>query len=325
MFIVRFDLRAPGKSAAERAALYRTAIEMAEWVDGNGCLSIVLSEHHGVDDGFLPTPLTLAAAMAAVTESTPITVAAALLPTYEPVRLAEELITLDHISQGRVLVVLGLGYRPAEYDLYGIDFKRRAAVADAKLERLLEILRDAGAESAVPRITPPPFSTPIPPLAWGGRSKAAARRAGRNGIGFFAQTDDPALGVAYEEAARSNGHTPGLCVLPSPETPFIVFVNEDIDAGWREVGPSMLADAISYHEWNAAAGIVDGTASLSRSSTIENLRKEQGAHRVLDPEAAMALVRQYGYVGLHPLCGGLDPDVAWRYLRHAFATVGSGG
>lgn len=325
MFIVRFDLRAPGKDAAERAALYRTTIEMAEWIDDNGCLSIVLSEHHGADDGFLPSPLTLAAAVAAVTTRTHITVAAALLPTYEPVRLAEDLITLDHISEGRVLVVLGLGYRPSEYELYGVDYSKRAAVADAKLERVLELLRDAGAESAAPRITPAPYTSPIPHLAWGGRTKAAARRGGRNGIGFFGQTDDPALGVAYEEAARSRGHSPGLCVLPSPEVPFIVFVNDDVDAGWQEVGPSMLADAVSYHEWNAAAGIVDGLASLSRSSTIEDLRREQGAHRVVDSEAALALIRQHGYVGLHPLCGGLDPEVAWPYLRRAFAVVRDDG
>src|SRR5437868_11571887 len=100
MYLMRFDLRAPGKSAEERADLYQAAIEMAEWADDKGCISVVVSEHHASEDGYLPSPLTLAAAMAVRTKNVPIAVAAALLPLYDPVRLAEELITLDHLSRG---------------------------------------------------------------------------------------------------------------------------------------------------------------------------------------------------------------------------------
>lgn len=321
MYLMRFDLRAPDRSSQERADLHRTAIDMAAWADGHRCASIVVSEHHASDDGYLPSPLTLAAAMAAVTTSTPIVVAAALLPLYDPVRFAEDLITLDHISQGRVMVVLGLGYRPIEYELHGVDYERRGVVADEKLERLLEVLRDAGGGSAVPRVTPAPYSSPMPLLAWGGQSKAAARRAGRNGIGFFAQTDAPGLGETYEQTARAHGHEPGPCVLPSPDAPLIVFVNGDVDAGWQEVGPSMLVDATSYHEWNDAAGTSVGTASLSRGRTIEALRQEQGAHRVVTTAGAIDLIRQHDLLGLHPLCGGLHPDVAWPYLRRAVGSA----
>ena len=321
---MRFDLRSPGRDAGERAALYRTAVEMAAWGDQNGCASIVLSEHHASDDGYLPSPLVLAAAMAAVTSSIPIVVAAAVLPFYDPVRLAEDLITLDHISEGRAMVVLGLGYRPIEYQLHGVDFDRRGAIADEKLERLLELLSEAGRATATPRVTPAPYSSPMPLLAWGGRSRAAAHRAGRNGIGFMAQTDDPRLGEAYAEAARTNGHEPGLCVLPSPETPLIVFVNDDVDAGWREVGPSMLVDAVSYHEWNEEAGTADGTASLSRATTVDGLRASVESHRVVTSAEAAELIGTHGVLGLHPLCGGLDPDVAWNYLRRAAAAADGG-
>src|SRR4051812_40216931 len=117
---MRFDMRAPGRSAEERAALYQAAIDMAAWADTRGCLSVVVSEHHASEDGYLPSPLPMAAAMAAVTTNTPIAVAAALLAMYEPVRLAEDMIVLDHISRGRVMYVLGLGYRPVEYELHGV-------------------------------------------------------------------------------------------------------------------------------------------------------------------------------------------------------------
>ncbi len=321
MYMMRFDLRAPGKSADERAALYRTAIEMAAWADENACTAIVVSEHHASEDGYLPSPIPLAAAMAAVTTSTPISVAAAVLPFYDPVRLAEDIITLDHISQGRAMVVLGLGYRPIEYELHGVDFDRRGAIADEKLERLLELLRDAGRATTQPRITPPPFSDPMPLLAWGGRSKAAARRAGRNGLHFFAQGGDADLADAYTEAATAAGHEPGMCMIPDATAPLIVFVNDDTDAGWQEVGPSMLVDAISYHDWNEAAGTAEGTASLSSARTLDDLRTEEGAHRVVSADVAAGFVRDHGPLGLHPLCGGLDPEVAWPYLRRAVAAA----
>jgi alkanesulfonate monooxygenase SsuD/methylene tetrahydromethanopterin reductase-like flavin-dependent oxidoreductase (luciferase family) len=324
MYMLRFDLRAPDKDANERAALYRASVEMARWADERRCTSIVISEHHASDDGYLSSPLTLASAMAAVTQSTPIVVAAALLPLYEPVRLAEDLIALDHISEGRAMVVLGLGYRPVEYELHGVDYRRRGAIADAKLERLLEVLHDSGRASSQPRVTPAPFSTPMPMLAWGGRTEAAARRAGRNGLAFFAQADTPGLEETYREAARAHGHEPGMCLLPSADTPLIVFVHDDVDTGWREVGPSMLVDAVSYREWNEAAGSFAGTASLSSGGTVDELRAEKGAHRVVTPLEAAELVRAHGPLGLHPLCGGLDPDVAWPYLRRAVDAVADG-
>lgn len=315
MFMMRFDLRAPGKDADERAALYRAAIEMAAWGDANGCASIGVSEHHASDDGYLPAPFPLAAAMAAVTTATPILVAAALLPLYEPVRLAEEMIVLDHISRGRVVFVLGLGYRPVEYELHGIDYENRGRIADEKLAALLEALRGASSGTTTPRVTPPPYSPGGPTVAWGGGTRAAARRAGRHGLGFFAQTGRAGLREAYEDAARAAGHDPGMCVLPSPASPSSVFVNDDLDAGWRQVGEALLADAVPYFEWNEAAGSASYTVSLSRARTVDELREENGAHRVVTTAQAVDLIRLHGTLALHPLCGGLSPELAWRYLR----------
>lgn len=315
MFTLRFDMRAPDRTATQRADLYRAAIDMAAWADTNGCASIVVSEHHASDDGYLPSPFPMAAAMAAVTTNTSIVVGAALLPLYEPVRLAEDLIVLDHLSRGRTMVVLGVGYRPVEYELHGVDYERRGRIADAKLEALLDALRDAAGATSKPPLTPPPFSANGPLIAWGGASKAAARRAGRNGVAFFGQADRPGLREAYEQAARDAGHEPGMCMLPSSGAPLSTFVNDDIDAGWREVGDALLADAIPYFEWNEAAGSADFTVSLSRSRTVDELREERGSHRVVTVSEAADIIRTHGLLSLQPLCGGLDPAVAWTYLR----------
>lgn len=325
MLLARFDLRAPGADATARAALHRTAVEMARFVDeaapDTGGASVVVSEHHASDDGYLPSPFLLAAAMAAATERVPIVVALTILPLHDPVKVAEDIVTLDHLSAGRAMVVLGLGYRREEYELFGVDFDRRGAIADEKLARLLDALDAASRGAAVVRVTPAPHTSPRPLLAWGGGSIAAARRAGRHGIGFFAQTDDPALRTAYEAAARSAGHEPGLCVLPSPAAPYAVFVADDPEAGWAEVGPALLADAVAYHRWSEAAGTTAGTASLSAATTVDELRSSGAAHRVVDADGARSLVATEGVLALHPLCGGLDPAVAWPYLRRAAAAL----
>src|SRR5580704_6811459 len=231
MFGMRFDLRAPGMTSAEIAREYRAAIDMAQWADEKGAMNIGLSEHHCSEDGYLPSPLILAAAMAAVTRRVQILVAAALLPMYDAVRLAEEMIVLDHVSEGRVSYILGIGYRPVEYELYHLDYEERGAIADRKLERLLDVLRQASEATAMPRVTPASFTPGRPRIMWGGATKAAARRAGRNGLPFFAQTNTPGLAETYAAAALEAGFKPGHCILPSPEMPSIVFVHPDPDTG----------------------------------------------------------------------------------------------
>ena len=107
MLALRFDLRNPrfaGVSAADRV---RAAIEMAEWADQRNCMMVSLSEHHGSDDGYLPSPVVVAAAMAARTSTTRIGISALIAPFYDPLRLAEDLAVLDNLSGGRIDVTLG--------------------------------------------------------------------------------------------------------------------------------------------------------------------------------------------------------------------------
>jgi hypothetical protein len=319
MFMLRFDMRVPGKSPAQIAEMYQTAIEMAQWADDKGCVGIGLSEHHAADDGYLPSPLMLASAIAAVTRRSPIIIGCALLPMYDPVRLAEDMIVLDHISRGRVTFVFGIGYRPVEYELYGLDYDKRGAIADEKLSKLLAILKQASDADAMPRVTPPSFSVGRPTIAWGGATKVAARRAGRMGVNLFAQTNAPELRDEYVAAARKAGFEPGMCILPSPEAPNIVFVNPDVDAGWREVGPYLLHDAVTYAAWNEGSG--RATVSMSRGTTVEELRRENGARRVVDIAGALQIVKQWGRLPLGPLCGGCPPDTAWTYLRRVVDDV----
>jgi alkanesulfonate monooxygenase SsuD/methylene tetrahydromethanopterin reductase-like flavin-dependent oxidoreductase (luciferase family) len=306
-------MRAPSTGAPARE-LYAAALDMAAWSESRGCLSALVCEHHSASDGYLPSPMILASAMAARTSSLAIVVAVVLLPLYDPVRLAEEMVVLDIISRGRTSVVAAIGYRPVEYEMYGVDYHRRGAIAEQKLGVLLQAKTGKPFELDGRRIhvTPAPFTPGGPMVSWGGGSIAAAERAGRHGLGFFAQAGDPALGVAYETAAREAGHEPGMCILSHPDAPSTIFVAEDVDRAWDELGPYLMHDVLSYAEWNE--GNTD-TASVSFVNTADELRAERRSHRILSVDEAIEHVRGGAPLGLHPLIGGLPPEIAWRYLH----------
>ena len=90
-FVLRYDFRAPGVSRTERQEIYARALEQAAYVEQHGFGGLMLSEHHASDDGYLPSPIPVASAMAAVTSSLPITISALLANLYDPVRLAEDI------------------------------------------------------------------------------------------------------------------------------------------------------------------------------------------------------------------------------------------
>src|SRR5262245_37153978 len=106
---------------------YTAALEMAEWADRLGALTVAVSEHHGSDDGYLPSPLVMLSAIAARTTNVRLMAAALVAPFYDPIRLAEDLVVLDNISRGRVDLILGAGYVPSELAMYGVPSSTRPA------------------------------------------------------------------------------------------------------------------------------------------------------------------------------------------------------
>jgi alkanesulfonate monooxygenase SsuD/methylene tetrahydromethanopterin reductase-like flavin-dependent oxidoreductase (luciferase family) len=314
--MMRFAMRSGAGAPEERAELYDAAIEMCAWAESRGCVSAVLSQHHAVPDGYLPSPVPLAAAIAARTAQLPITVAALLLALYEPVKLAEDLAVVDLISHGRVSYVVGIGYRPEEFSMFGVDPRARGAVVEERIGLLKRLWAGdevtIGGRSVV--VTPRPYTAGGPMVAYGGGSEAAARRAGRLGLFFMAETHDATLEAAYRAAGGEEA--PG-CHFPPGGVPLTVFVADDPEHAWAEIGDYLLADATSYAAWNVGR---EGTASISRAPTVAALAAEKGAYQILTPAAARDLLRESGFpLNLQPLVGGLPPDLAWKYLETAAA------
>ena len=312
--MVRFDMRNNDPSANTRR--YGAALDMAEWADEHGCSSILLSEHHPSADGYLPSPVPMAAAIAARTRRAHIHVGALLLNFYDPIKLAEDMIVVDHLSGGRVSYVIGLGYRPEEHLMFGVGMDERGAVMDRKLDALRGALRGErfAYEGREVQVTPAPRSPGGPTLAYGGHSVAAARRAGRLGMDLFAEGGDEPLAAAYADAAAAAGVEPGVVRVPSSGGPSAVFVADDVDAAWQAVGPHLLHDALMYDSWMS-----DWRGSSSRSSarTVDELRAENGPYRVLSVDEATSWIASGNPLLLHPLCGGAPPELGWESLRLA--------
>src|SRR3954451_21286677 len=107
MMTLRDDMRMPEIASGSGRDRYPPCLEQCAWADGLGFQTCAISEHHGVDDGFLPAPLVLAGAITARTNSMMVMVSALLLPFHDPLRLAEDLAVLRLISNGRVGIVAG--------------------------------------------------------------------------------------------------------------------------------------------------------------------------------------------------------------------------
>ncbi|GJM37003.1 MAG: hypothetical protein DHS20C19_03700 [Acidimicrobiales bacterium] len=318
MFILRFDFRLAPASSATMSELYAASLEMCEWGEANGAMLGLFSEHHSSADGYLPSPLVMAAAAAARTSTLSINVGALLALMYDPVKLAEDMVVLDHLSQGRVTYTVGLGYRDAEFSMFGVDPRRRGALMEERLDVLRRALRGERFtwDDRTIEVTPAPFTPGGPTIMYGGGSPAAARRAARLGMMFVPQHADPALAEAYDAAAIDAGNPPGLCMAPGDGSPTSLFVADDPDEAWAEIGDFLLHDAVTYADWMGDAA----SLSVSRATTVDELRAENGAYRIVTADEARALRDQHGVLALQPLCGGIPPDLAWPYL-HNLATL----
>ena len=129
--MLRFDMRQPESCTASRADMYSAAIDLCAWGENNGFRSVHLSEHHGSEDGYCPSPLVLAAAIAARTTTLRMFISALIAPLHDPVQLAEDLAVLDIISRGRVIPVLSGGYREEEFAAVGKSLTVRKECMDS--------------------------------------------------------------------------------------------------------------------------------------------------------------------------------------------------
>ena len=312
MFGIRFDFRNPPIAGTDMADRYQAALEMSEWADRRGAMIIGLSEHHGSADGYLPSALAMAAAIAARTSKARIAVNAVVAALHDPLRLAEDAAVVDLLSRGRLdLTVVG-GYVREEFEAFGVPMSERPA----RVRETVATLRSAWTgepfqfRGRTARVLPKPAQPGGPKIVVGGSSEAAARRAARIADGFL--PSEPHFWDFYREECLKLGRPdPGPYLGGNTD---VVVLAEDPEAAWPELGPYFLHEVNAYGAWQAVDGV---QAGYKMADSVEELRRT-GQYRIATPDEYAAELTAGGdlaFALLHPMVGGIPPDRAWEHLR----------
>jgi len=316
MFIIRYDLRVPPGVGLSRGEQYREAIAMAKWGDEHGIAMVALSEHHDTDDGFMHSPLTLAAAILGSTKNMMCNISALLVPLHDPIRLAEEIATIELMAPGRLSVVAGLGYRPSEFEMFGKDIHARAKDLEDAITLMLDAWKGGEVTYRGRRVRVSPAPETQPNLIAGGSVPAAARRAARLRLPYAPALYDTELIDIYLTEAKAIGfETPTVAVGQGPG---LVLVSHDPDAIWNRWGEQMLYDAQVYESWQGPEN--SKSSWRTPADSVDDLRASAN-YAIVTPAECVELVRTNGAAVLHPLVAGIDPSVGWETLELVVSEV----
>ena len=248
--------RYPGDARAFEE-IYQEALELASFAEELGFDSVWVSEHHFVDDGYLPSLLPLCAAIAARTSGVEIGTGLLLAPLHEPLRLAEDAAVVDLLSGGRLILGMGVGWREEEFEALGVPMSERGA----RMERTIELLRGAWSGELVDMpggagvaVTPTPARSSGPPIWIGGFAERAIRRAGRLADGFMATEvtpDELAQQVAWARDERERAGRDPADLAISLHVPTFPWNGPD---AWERVAPYARYISWKYDDMEGAKG-----------------------------------------------------------------------
>jgi probable F420-dependent oxidoreductase len=237
---------------------YRETIDLVRLAESVGFSSAWVSEHHGTSDGYLPSLLLMLAAFAEATSTITLGTGVVLTPLHDPIRLAEDAAVVDNLSDGRLVLGLGLGWREEEFRMLRVPIRERRA----RLEETIEILRRAWSgerfsfEGSIfrfdrVRVTPPPPRPGGPPVLLGGYVEEAHRRAGALGDGHITDAEDPAALLravrAMDDAASRAGKDPAALKLVLTRNAFVTERGE----AWDEIREGVQHQWGAYEAWDA--------------------------------------------------------------------------
>jgi alkanesulfonate monooxygenase SsuD/methylene tetrahydromethanopterin reductase-like flavin-dependent oxidoreductase (luciferase family) len=199
--------------------------------------------------------------------------------------------------------------------MFGVDFPNRAEV----FERTLALIRRAWTgeefdyDGVKVTVTPKPATPGGPTIYIGGNAKPSARRAARLGLGYRPASEE--LYHYFEQECERLGR-------PAPEPfplhgPAFVYVTDDPERAWAQIAPNLLHASNMYAEWGQERGNAQANGYWQALDGLDDVRADPNMW-VVTPEQLVARCRvlPHGYeLRLHPLLGGLRPDLSWASLE----------
>ena len=304
-----FDLRNPPGWRQDPARLYAFTLEMCEEAERLGADSVWFSEHHLFEDGYLPQPLTFAAAAAARTHRVRLGTGIVVAPLRKTAQLAEEAAVVDILSGGRLDLGLGAGYRVPEFDLFGADIQARYRTLDAQVAELRRFWGEGG-------LTPSPVQ-PRLPIWLGYQGPKGARRAGLMGERLL--TASAESWPHYRDGLLEGGHDPSAGRMAGGME---AFVTEDPERDWPRVAPYIAYQVDSYRRYMA-----EGTGRPEpRPVDVDRLRQSRSRGPLTSylfgtPEEVAARVKEQTdgapveTVWFWASVAGLPPEIVTQHVR----------
>ncbi len=192
---------------------FRDVVRLVHAAEENGFTYIAIGQHFLYGDLRWLQPVPLLARLAAeVGAGMRLATQIIIAPLYHPVMLAEEIATLDVVTEGRLVFGAGLGYRPEEFDYLAVPFRERAGRMDELLEIVIKLWTEEevtfhGRYWNLEKVRPhlQPVQKPHPPIWIGAHSLAGAKRAGRFADGYACPPETPVEEVAERYAVVREG------------------------------------------------------------------------------------------------------------------------
>ena len=263
-----YDFRNPAAWRKPWPEVYAGLLDQIALADDLGYDSIWLTEHHFVEDGYTPSPVPLMAAIAARTRRVQISTDILILPLYHPVKLAEDIATIDVISNGRAMLGVGSGYRDEEFAAFGTSRKERAS----RMEEGVAILRGCWSEGPFTfrgrhhqidaiDVVPKPVQKPHPPLWMAATAEPAARRAARLGLHLLPQADRVGGYDAWVDELRKLGRSPADYRVGLIKSWFVTDHGRD-DPLWSVVRERERYRGGTYAPWLTAGYVRPGAGAV---------------------------------------------------------------
>ena len=213
-----YGMQSPHPHRRPHVELYEELITHARRAEELGFDGIALTEHSFWYDGYCPSLLPTLAAVAQHTERLKLMTGALLLPQHDPLKVAEEAAVVDRLSNGRLILGLGVGYRPEEFLGHGVSQGRWGA----RFLEAFEVVRRALTEETFSfegefyhyenvSLATRPVQDPLPLWVCGSDAGWAPMAAGRRGWAFCTTGDlDGGVTIfdAYTDSGTKSGRDP---------------------------------------------------------------------------------------------------------------------